>query len=213
MWRLGWAAVAGIVLQGVLGGVTVIFLSPKAVSILHACLAQLFFAVTASIAMFTCPCWYERTQIVDDPSSPSLRRMALLVAAAILAQTALGAAFRHQAVSVIPHVVGATLTAILVLHTGISILTQYAGHKPLRGACWMLLSATVAQLALGVAAYVSRVSTADAPQPMPSMVFFTVTHVTVGAIAMAGAVLLAIQVFRHVRPLEASASEGLAVAR
>src|SRR6202050_1386780 len=40
--NLGWIALGAVVVQGVLGGMTVIFLLPKPVSIGHACLAQLF---------------------------------------------------------------------------------------------------------------------------------------------------------------------------
>src|SRR5437667_2183294 len=40
--RLGYAALAAVVAQGVLGGLTVIFLLPTAVSVAHACLAQTF---------------------------------------------------------------------------------------------------------------------------------------------------------------------------
>ena len=37
--RLGYAALAAVVAQGVLGGLTVLFLLPMAVSVAHACLA------------------------------------------------------------------------------------------------------------------------------------------------------------------------------
>src|SRR5829696_7564454 len=40
--RLGLIALAAVIVQGVLGGMTVLFMLPKAVSISHACLAQLF---------------------------------------------------------------------------------------------------------------------------------------------------------------------------
>ena len=63
-----------------------------------------------------------------------------------------------------------------------------------------MLVVTVAQVFLGVAAFMSRVATAAYPQPMPVMVGFTVAHVAVGALTMACSVLLAIQVRRHVRP-------------
>ena len=53
--RLGLVAVAGVILQGVLGGLTVLYLLPKAVSISHACLAQLFFSTTVALALFTSP--------------------------------------------------------------------------------------------------------------------------------------------------------------
>ena len=43
--RLGWVALATVVAQGVLGGITVLFYLPVAVSVAHACLAQIFFCL------------------------------------------------------------------------------------------------------------------------------------------------------------------------
>ena len=53
MRRLGLDRASGVVAQGLLGGMTVIFMLPKPVSISHACLAQLFFSTTVLIALFT----------------------------------------------------------------------------------------------------------------------------------------------------------------
>jgi negative regulator of sigma E activity len=44
----------------------------------------------------------------------------------------------------------------------------------------------------------SRIAYADAVQPMPLMVTFTVFHVAVGALTMAASVVLAILVHRNV---------------
>src|SRR4029077_10801825 len=50
--RLGWIALAAVIVQGVLGGMTVIFMLPRPVSISHACLAQLFFSTTVFLGLF-----------------------------------------------------------------------------------------------------------------------------------------------------------------
>src|SRR5437764_4924560 len=50
---LGWASVGAVIAQGVLGGLTVIFLLPKAISIGHAGLAEIFLCLNFSIAFFT----------------------------------------------------------------------------------------------------------------------------------------------------------------
>src|SRR4051795_4969149 len=55
--KLGLVAVIAVIIQGGLGGMTVLFLLPKAVSISHACLAQLFFSTTVAIALFTSSGW------------------------------------------------------------------------------------------------------------------------------------------------------------
>ena len=55
--RLGYVALAAVVTQGILGGITVLWFLPDAVSIAHAGLAQLVFCLTVSIALFTSPGW------------------------------------------------------------------------------------------------------------------------------------------------------------
>src|SRR6478672_12669188 len=55
--KLGFAALGAVILQGVLGGLTVLYFLPPAISISHAGLAQLFFCLTVSIALFTSPGW------------------------------------------------------------------------------------------------------------------------------------------------------------
>ena len=51
--RLGWLALAGVIAQGLLGGLTVKFLLPPPVSIAHAALAQAFFCIAIALAMVT----------------------------------------------------------------------------------------------------------------------------------------------------------------
>jgi cytochrome c oxidase assembly protein subunit 15 len=210
--NLGWISLAAVVVQGVLGGMTVIFLLPKPVSIGHACLAQLFFSTTVAIALFTSESWRRGAQIVDDTGVPPLHWLALAAPACVFLQLALGASARHQAVGILPHVIGALLATGMVLWITVRILMRHADHPALRGSALALLSVTFFQVFLGIAAYMSRIATADAPQPMPVMVGFTVAHVAVGALTMASSVLLAIQVFRHVRrPLAEMQTEGVAV--
>jgi len=57
---LGVACLGAVVLQGVLGGITVLFFLPPAVSIGHAGLAQIFFCLTLTLALVTSPGWKSR---------------------------------------------------------------------------------------------------------------------------------------------------------
>ncbi|HWB97467.1 MAG TPA: COX15/CtaA family protein [Bryobacteraceae bacterium] len=206
--RLGLAALGAVVAQGVLGGLTVIFLLPKPVSIAHACLAELFFSTTVAIALFTSPAWRKGPLPVDDGGGPSLHLLAVGTAAVVLTQVALGAAARHQALHIIPHIAGALAVTVMVLWVTLRVLVRHMGHAPLRRSALTLLSLACCQVFLGIAAYMSRIATADAPQPMPVMVGFTVAHVAVGALTMAASVILAIQVFRHVRPATGDLAVG-----
>ena len=110
---------------------------------------------------------------------------------------------RHQAIGVIPHIIGAVVVTGVVMAAGLGVLMHYMNHTALRRSALALLSLTFTQVFLGVAAYMSRIATANAPQPMPAMVWLTVAHVAVGALTMAAGAVLAIQVHRNIVPAPA----------
>jgi cytochrome c oxidase assembly protein subunit 15 len=199
---LGLAALGGVIVQGVLGGLTVIFLLPRPVSIAHACLAQLFFSTTVAIALFTSPAWRRGGQTVEDTGTPSLRTLAVSVPVAVLCQLALGAAYRHRLTGLIPHVVGALVVAGIVLIVAMFVLAQFGAHRTLKKPAQALAAVTLVQVFLGIAAYMSRISYVETARPEPVMVLFTVLHVAVGAMTLASSVVLAILVLRHVRRAE-----------
>src|SRR3989338_726134 len=60
---LGIAALGTVVLQGILGGLTVLYLLPDPVSIFHACLAQTFFALIVALAFFTSREWFSPVSV------------------------------------------------------------------------------------------------------------------------------------------------------
>src|SRR5436309_9196169 len=96
--RLGWIALGGVIAQGLLGGLTVKLNLPLAVSAAHATLAQLFFLITVSLAVFTSPGWLDaRPPMIEHDSGVSLRPMCFGSLAVILTQLVLGATLRHSA--------------------------------------------------------------------------------------------------------------------
>src|SRR5260370_17118790 len=52
---LGLAALATVIVQGILGGLTVKLFLPPPVSSAHAAMAQTFFCMVVAISVFTCP--------------------------------------------------------------------------------------------------------------------------------------------------------------
>src|SRR4026208_1706619 len=67
MRTLGFLALGAVCLQGLLGGITVLFFLPTAISTAHAGLAQIFFCLTIAIALFTSRSWLQpRYDPVDD---------------------------------------------------------------------------------------------------------------------------------------------------
>jgi cytochrome c oxidase assembly protein subunit 15 len=111
--RLAAAAFAAILLQALLGGLTVLFLLPPAVSSAHAALAEIVFALTAVVALMCSKTW--TTELAARPLASPLSlpleenpkislngeeartalRWTVLATGAIYVQIVLGAVMRH----------------------------------------------------------------------------------------------------------------------
>lgn len=209
MRKLGWISLAAVIFQGLLGGLTVRLLLPPAVSISHACLAQLFFSTMLAITIFTSKRWQDGPEPVDDHGWPSLRALSILVPTMVLAQVALGAGFRHRAFTVMPHVVGAMVVTLAVMFLSLFVLHQFPSHRSLRPAALATLGITFLQVFLGIAAYFARLEAATRPL---AMVLSTVAHVAFGALTLAATIVLSIQIRRNVRAHVAVENKHAAVA-
>ena len=104
--RLAAAAFGAILLQAVLGGLTVLFLLPPAISSAHAALAEIVFALTAVVALMCSRTWndltahpaslpFEENLSSNGAKARSAFRWTLLATAAIYVQIVLGAVMRH----------------------------------------------------------------------------------------------------------------------
>jgi cytochrome c oxidase assembly protein subunit 15 len=197
---LGFAALGTVIAQGVLGGITVLFYLPPAVSSAHAALAQTFFCIAVAMALFTGKKWVEEQPALEfDQRRPSLFTLTLLSIFVLYVQLILGAMFRHHGLSWWPHVVHAVVVSFVLAWTAVRALTVYPQIEAIRRPAIMMLSLVIAQLCLGFTAFLTRVSWGrDAVQPEFPMVVSTVAHVAVGALLLASTVILALQVWRHV---------------
>jgi len=200
MRQLALAALGTVLAQAVLGGLTVLFFQPPAVSTAHALVAQTFFSITVCIAIFTGRKWVEEVPRVEfETRRPSLFTLTLLSIFLLYVQLILGGMFRHHGMSWWPHVVHAVVVAAVLTWTAVRALSQYSGIEAVRRPAIIVLSLLIAQLCLGFAAFLTRVAWGkDAAQPELPMVISTVAHVAVGALLLATTVVLAIQVWRHV---------------
>jgi cytochrome c oxidase assembly protein subunit 15 len=202
--RLGWAALGAVVLQGLLGGLTVLFLLPRPVSIAHASLAQIFFCLTVSMALFTSSAWLHEQPRRRENSEPSLRRLSAATTIAVFLQLILGAAYRHDAAGIVPHLVGAALVTFGVIWVWRRIRREHADDSALRFPATVLAGLLLFQLLLGGAAYWIRLATAEAPQPQLLMVVLTVAHVATGALVLASSLVVSLQAHRRLAPSEAT---------
>ena len=169
-----------VLAQAGLGGVAVKFVTPAWATIAHASLGQVFFAMMVAI------CVGLYAGFDGGWAAPTV-----ICTVALFTQTILGAGVRYGVIDPAAHIAGAVLATVLVMWAGLSILMQHMDNPMLRRPAMLLLSLTFSQVFLGIGAYMARVAYADAPQPMPMMVLFTVAHVAVGSLAVGAAVALA----------------------
>lgn len=196
--RLALAALGAVILQGILGGLTVLLNLHYGMPIAHACLAQIFFGTVLGFTLFTSRWWLSEQPRISDSGSPSIHTLVLLNAATIFLQVILGAGFRHKNISIWPHIAGALLVAATITWTALTLGHRFRGVRELNLSRILLNSIFGVQFALGLAAWWSRLITADDPQPMPVMVILTVIHTVTGALTFASSLLIVMLCYRLV---------------
>jgi hypothetical protein len=187
MRKLAGGLALGTVLQGALGSV------PLA----HSLLAQSISAGTVALAVALSPGYARPPQPIQDYGWPSLRSLSVVLPALIAIQVALGAAFRHRLLGLMPHVIGAMLVSIFILVVGSFVLQQCKEHKTLSAAGRSMMVVTFVQVFLGLAVFTVR----SLPQPEPSVILaFAAAHVVTGAALLGVSVALGMHIRRHVMP-------------
>jgi len=193
--RLAWWTLFGVSLQGVLGGVTVLFNLPVAVSAAHATLGQTVFCLLVVMADLVSG---EPAPVALAPLG-RLPALSLLAVAALWCQLVMGAVMRHGGSGIAPHLAGAAVAALAAGALGAAgLLRREASlNKPAAA----LLGLLGVQLVLGLATADFR--TEPLPRANPAMIAAATTHLVIGALLLGTAVLLA---FRLHRMKAASAS-------
>ena len=197
---LAWSALGTVIAQGILGGLTVLFYLPPAISTAHATLAQTFFCIMVSIAFFTSKSWVETPgPVVSLNARPRLATIALLTVTAVWLQLIMGAAFRHSGIRLLPHLIGAAAVFCMVNWLAITTLKRHRAVPQLAKPASALLVLLGVQITLGLGSYITRVLWSQGVSaPLASMVATTVAHVACGALVLVTTVILAIQVHRYV---------------
>ncbi len=137
---LGIAALAAVVGQGLLGMLTVKLGLSAAVSIVHAGLSQIFFALVVTLAVVTSRSWAAGGEATQDPKLPV---RAALLTIAIYLQIMFGAIYRHTSEALVLHLGGA------VVVTALAVLALGSSTGRLRRVAWIVIGLLCAQLLLG----------------------------------------------------------------
>jgi heme A synthase len=198
--NLGWAALAIVVAEAFLGIPSALQAYPRALGVVHALLAPIYFSVLMAMAVFTSNRFAAGPDLVDDKFE-TLRKTSLWMIALILLQITLGALYRYNVIGVLWHILNAMVVLVLILVVGVLTLKQYPVHTALRPAALALVVIAGLQVLLGFATFLVLLM---ATQNTPALVAVSVAHIATGAITLAAAVAMTIQIRRNIR---ASASE------
>jgi cytochrome c oxidase assembly protein subunit 15 len=195
---LGVAAVGGVILQGVLGGLTVLKLLHYWLPVMHACLAQIMFATLVSIAVVTSRWWVSDRPQYEDKESPAIHTVVILNAGAIFLQIALGAAFRHKYSPATPHVAWALGVMLVASWTATQLRKRFSNSPDISRVRSVLHGIVGVQLLLGIGALWTRMRAAEDVQPVPAVVVTTVVHTVFGAVLFAVSILVVLFCYRLV---------------
>jgi len=204
---LGLGALGAVIAQGLLGGFTVLYFLPPAVSTAHAGLAEIFFCMTVAIALVTSPGWKA------PPSTPAddawLRRVASATTITIYCQILIGATMRHIGAGLaIPdfplmfgglwpdhwnvgigihfvHRVGALVVVAASLGTSVYIWRRHRNHRALTSPALLVLVFLAVQIALGA------ITVMSSRQPLINSL-----HVVGGALVLATSLVITLHSWR-----------------
>ena len=224
--KLGYLAFAGVVAQGVLGGVRVLVVSDEGdalrsaidvetaagaqslrylFALVHAGLAYLLFALMVCLVWLTSRQWREDTVAAD--TSGRIRRLCVAAAAVVFAQLLAGAYLRHAllwtTVKVVLHVTGALLVAVAVAWVAVEVFrarSREGGRvEVLERPALYLLFLVQLQIFLGILAFVAGTGSHTRDFSYGWTALLQTSHQVVGPLLFAGSALLVLKAIRNLK--------------
>jgi heme a synthase len=191
---LGVTALVLVVIQGVLGGLRVILLE-HSLAIVHASLAQAFFALAVSLALFTSAEWREKTMDRPLAESNRLRRLAAVTTGLIYLQVFFGAVLRHTGLRLDAHLLFAALVTLHIVLLVVRIMRSHSNNSRLTCPAVFLTAMLLVQLFLGTVSYLAKFTTLFR-MPVDATVVFTTTHLAIGALMLVTSLVLTLRAYR-----------------
>jgi hypothetical protein len=184
--KVAWLALCASFIEALLGRVPV----------MHALLAPIYFSLVVATAVVTSKSWRSPPVPVESPWKP-LGPLAIYIAPLLIVmQIGLGAAFRHNAMGVLSHILNALIVLVVVMIAGIFVLRQFPDHPALRPAAIGFLIITGIQVLLGFSVYLVLLMSSENNL---GLIVTGVLHVTNGALTLAASVVFAMQMSRNLR--------------
>ena len=197
---LGVVALAGVIVQGILGGLRVVLLANH-LAFVHGVFAHALLGFMASLALFTSRAWNEDVRPLPTALAGRLRALCLFATAGIFVQIVLGAIVTHTSKRVDAHIGLAVVLSVLVPLLTQRVLVRLADWPHLTRPASYLRAAWIVQLILGLGSYVARFHGVEVPMAPLFALALPVLHRLAAGWMLIAALLLSLQVFRLSRPV------------
>lgn len=203
---LGWAALAGVTTQGLIGGFRVKLhaLIGSDLAFIHGCFAPVVFALLVSLAVMTGRGWMSIADMqVSNEQQGRVRRWALGTTVLVYLQIVFGAWIRHSGspMGQRAHLLLAFGVVVMVALLAKAVYDGDPHEKRLTGPVKVLVALLVVQLMLGVEAWLMRSSSEwmlDLKPVTVGQAVIRTAHVLVGAWLLAASVIVTLQTHRRV---------------
>ncbi|MCZ6625185.1 MAG: COX15/CtaA family protein [Deltaproteobacteria bacterium] len=192
---LGVAALALVIVQGVIGGLRVVLVE-ETLAIIHAGFAQAFFALMVGLVFFTSEEWRERPQKIQVPDAGRMRRLCVLTTSMIYLQGLFGAVLRYTGARLDAHLILAALVTLHVVILGVRLLKFHSDRPKLLRPVVLLSGLLILQLALGLGSYLGKFTSFGMALPSLAVVALTTTHVVTGALMLVTSLVLTLRSYR-----------------
>lgn len=209
---------AGVILQGLLGGMRVVF-DERTLALIHGCTGPAFFALCVGMVVVTSEWWQNAGQIEATPGNKKFLRLAVLTTVLAYAQLVVGALVRHS-----PHLTNPSAAVVfqaavyfhlllalaITVHVGM-LAWQAFRNRLERGRSLTLVTLILVQVLLGVSTWMVKyglprwaasllgdpqfVNTADNAHQAG----IVTSHVAVGSLILVTALAIAIRAARQLR--------------
>ncbi len=199
----GLGALILVSLQGVLGGLRVVFVSLD-LAIVHAGTAQLYFALLSAMIVFTSPSWSSRPVFplaADLDREMGVRPLLILTPIALYLQIILGALLRHPGAGIDAflaalHMTWAFVVTVLIVLLAMRVRSLFRTGIPVVSWTRVVVGLVSLQVLLGILAYFVTINENGLLLPSNLQVVLNTAHMVTGALLFAGVVVLCIMTTR-----------------
>jgi heme A synthase len=203
---LGLANAAAGAIQVFLSGIPGSAGRPPVAGVVLTSAAEIFFALSTSLALFTRTDWNWSEPKVADVATPSFRSLLVFTTAATWIASILGTLTRP---SVFLHLLAGCIVTLASLWAVEIALNKFSDVPGVKIPAILLAELAGLQLFLGIVAHSMELNARATALPMPGLIVIKTTHAAVGTLVLISSLFATFQAFKYLAPRSAKPTMSL----